>query len=736
MAEVIRWPPFDLLPVRRHWVYLAASWFADWVLVEDLHCARVTWSAAPGVGTAELLWRYGRGMQLGETSFATIARMTPRNRYYVLVIVEHDVVEGHPTANLEWHGTIEVTADRLDGLWLSSGAGGLEAIPSGVQSMQCYGLENLLSTHTVTTSRWWKSSGGGDQLIDEGLAFNADGLPNRSTVKSVRGSYLFSDDPDTAQYWNTRDAVQYLLTEDSPRDGQGDQRLPLRLDAATASALPDWDRPVLERHGRTTRELLNQLMPRQRLLSYHVSLATDDQILISPFTFNDQDLDVSAGHMLPANPRQRTLAFERAHDLAASVKYSTLDGVDQVEVAGAPRRNCCTVSFADSSWAIGWTSGLETEYEQGASTAGDYPASAEIEDRQRRNADARKADRLGTVFARYQIPNTWNGMVKDGLGSGTAKPAAPDDSDASKSYPLYRPRLRLCETIPLLERHDYSGDKIAQKAAVATGSKPFRELRPLVLIPLPEASGKYTPIEKIGAAADLEDTADEGSNRRWHGSVHVVPDSRALEIHVAGQPQHVVAHGHFTPLSGVDDELGEYDYEAFLWTIAFEDGRPCIASYPTAVPTSLEVVRKIRIEAGDGYRLDYVAPNTVVALDVAAQTLVRSTNGGFVRDDRQSLNVAARVAYEWYSQPRRALTMRASRVTAALRIGDLVMDVGDPELTEIGAVQLGNVRSCVTEISVEIPIVAGPGPAPPRSITWNTAFGELDPLHYLPRSTT
>lgn len=732
MPDIIRWENFNPgSGVYGAEVYLKAGWFDAWgEPVKYLHAARVTWSAAPSVSTADLVWRYGQGMREDELAFSVIYRRVPQHRFFVKIVVDANVVPNHPLGDLVWAGTLEVEGDQLGGVRLGKGpAGVFEAIASGRQTITCYGFEQLLTNHIVTTARWQR--GFEEFTLDQGLAFNEEGRANRSKNRGSKLAYLFAEDLDTAEHWSSRDAVGHLLAEQSPKDWAGDARIPFELSAVHAPALPAWDRPVLPTHGRTTRELLNQLMPRQRLLSYFVELYEPEglpaSVLVKPFSFAHEDILVSDGEVLPANPSQKILAFEFAPDVSAAIKRTSLDAVDQVEVVGGPRRNCGTVSVADETVDEGWTAPLEVEYEQAASTAGDYPAAEEIEDRQRRNAEARHADRLRTVFARFQLPDDFDGLVGDGLGAEDKVPLAPKDDKPDEAYPLYGPKLLVLPTLPLLERHDYSGDKIEKQTIVATGSRPYSELEPLALVPI--AAEKYQYAEKMGIVAHLENS-DDTTNRFWHAQVRVIPHSRCWELHVSGEPQHMIAGNRFTALD--EDEAGLYDFREFLYTVAIEDPRSCLARWPEKPPLGFDALRLLRIEAGDGYRLDYVAPNTVVAIDPTTQALVRSTTGGYVRDDRPALATAARVAYQWYRQTRKALSLTAGRVTKPLWLGDLVLSIGDPGLGVIGDVHISEVRTCVTEISVDIPIAAGPV-APPRQITWQTAFGELDALAFAPR---
>lgn len=734
MADVVRWNAYELATAVSHQVFLKGSWFDPWAEVEHLHCTRATWACAPGVGTAELVWRYGQGMRPGENVPGVVYRQTPKQKFYVKIVIDENTVPGHPLDDLVWYGILHVDVDQLAGTRLAQGpAGVIEAIASGQQRFTCYGLEQLLDLHHVTTSQWIKSATLETFTLDEGLTFNERGIANRSLLPVDGGFYNFHDDLTTGQHWSTFDAVRYLLKYNTPRDWAGDVRIPFAL-SDLADALPTWDRPVLPTHGRSTRSLLNQLMPRQRLLSYYVTLAEGgglgggDEIWIRPFTFAAADVAVDfGGEVLKANPSQKILAFERDPTVTATVKRSSLDAIERIVITGAKRRNCFTIAKADDTFAEKFSSTIAGEYDAGASTAGDYPGAAEIEDRQRRDADARKSDRLATAYRRFGIVSDWDGLVGDGTGTVDPKiPAAPRDDNPGLSYPLYPPQLKLLDTLPILERHDYDEDKIPD-AITLEGDSPFAEIPPIVLVNLPEDTDKYQYVEKVGAAAQLEDTADEDSNRRWSASVKVIPDSLDFEIRVSGQPQHIIAKNHFTPLTD-DEEEGTYDYDDFLITLAIECGRRCLASYPEILPLT-DAIRTLYLDAGDGYKLDYVAPGTVVGLDPTTQEPLRSDNGGFVRDDRPALARAARLAYAWYSQTRKSLTLSSLRISKGIWLGDLILSTGDPALPVPGDVHVEQINSCVTDITVEIPLAQGLEPGLP-SIQWTTAFGELDPLHF------
>jgi hypothetical protein len=71
-------------------------------------------------------------------------------------------------------------------------------------------------------------------------------------------------------------------------------------------ALPNWDEPIEPCEGATVLELLNRFIGRQRGLGWYAELVNaggfGDSVVIVPFTFLDEDLQLDEQRFLPANP--------------------------------------------------------------------------------------------------------------------------------------------------------------------------------------------------------------------------------------------------------------------------------------------------------------------------------------------------------------------------------------------------------------------------------------------------
>jgi hypothetical protein len=145
------------------------------------------------------------------------------------------------------------------------------------------------------------------------------------------------------------------------------------------------------------------------------------------------------------------------------------------------------------------------------------------------------------------------------------------------------------------------------------------------------------------------------------------------------------------------------------------------------MPAGVDAIRKIVVDAGDGYRKDYVAPGTVVGVD-ADGGLLRSY-GGFIPkpsadDDEHRLIALAKVAAAWYCIPHYILRLETKRLTTAIGLGNLVRYVGDPAVVGSTAREIS---SAITQIGITIP---RDGSDPVMDVqTW---AGELDPMQVKP----
>jgi len=713
--------------VIEHKVYKKATFAGQWTEVEDCHCDFATWSCAPNVSQARLYWRYGMGLRPGESAWQQVFRETGLDRYYIMIEMTDD--EG---LRLQWHGTCEINAQNIAG---AASIGGIRR-PSGRQHLTCYGLEQMLYDHRIVDSTWKKESSvgdtsladtGADVTIDRAITFNAGGVGNKSKADGTDGPVFTGDlDGTQAEEWSSRDIIEYLVAYQMPRDWNGTQRIPFRL--AEENLPPDKDQPILKQHGRSTGELFDAIFNRHRLMSWFVDVRSEltgkDTINIWPFSFNDQRIALdSGGQALPPNTYTRTVIFDDYPGIDASLKVSTLDAVDQVIVTGSRRRNCFTICKIDDTLEAAWKSTLETEYEEGASKATDYPAVGEKAARQRRDKEARSADRLANVYSRFRIPDDWDQKSYGGLGaSGTAYPVNPKDNKPADAYPLYPREIFLLPKLPLLSGMDYSGNNIQNNTVSAVGDPPHEELPPIVLFQLPEDYTRYAHAETIGQTADMEDS-EETTNRKWSARITVPPRSRTIVVKVNGQPQHAIAKDDFTRLSTDDPNVDRCDWQDALFTVAMEDDRFCEGRYPSDPVAKTDAVRLLRIDAGPDYKLDYVATKTVLGITPNTGKPIRTDTGGFIRDDRDALKALATLAYQWYSKPRASLVLDCTAINHDLMRGDLIDKIGENETEQ-------TINSVITEVTVTIPRTEDGSPPEPPRIKYQTAFGELDPLRF------
>jgi len=733
-------------------VYAKAAWADDWVEQPHLYCTLCKWSLSPEIPTATLVWRYGVGQRPGDGIFVNVARKS-LSRYYVKISYSH----ADFTSTNDWYGGIEIEGDSRGG----SDVGG---IATGVQEFVCFGLERLLDIHTIRRS-FWVDQTNKLQVSNAAFAFNANGAGNMADAASRRDNAIPFDggadtvDDLTGGYWDSLEIVNYLLEFDAPMPEDLEEyrsdpfseaveyqtpRVQMALDPTDKTVIPDFDRPVVTREGAMTLEVLNTVLARQRLLGYDIRVE-DNAVYVHPCSFLDSDL-VLEPWLDTYSGNQNLKKLVLANDASANVvvQKSSVDVVDVVTVRGAKRRSCFTVSYDDSTITSGWTSADQTDYNNGASTASSpaYPGAANVDERQKRNASARAVDKLRDVYARFVLVDNWNLKANDGqnglaeanvvfpLGDGGLAEDAP--------YRAYPPGIKLLPTLPLLSHHDYSGTNIKDEThVVPTGDAPYQELPPIVLTPLLDDTNFYVHVENVGIVRSAY-YAGTGDDRNWSGSVIVEPDSRSIRVQVTGAPQHKIAKNEFSPVDSSDWAIDRWDWQDFIFTIAVEDERYCEAHYPhdeynnVKFPTGVDAARTLVINVGDGYRQDWVVKETVVGVDGTDGTLIRTTSGGYIRDDRQPMQDLARVAYEWYKDERIALEWTTSvykpfRETVdsnevGIRVGDMVTTV------EAGTDQI-TANTVVTSIQIESPISADAQPGVPR-ITYATQYADLDPVRF------
>lgn len=682
-TTLIRYPQYyQTRPVGTQKVYLKQRWEDDWEETAWLQCTSATWAAAPSMPTAELSYDYGRGMRPDKSMFENVERLTDRQRWYVKI--EFDVKNaetkeeggidpetGDPTDFVEvtdpllWYGVLQIDANRQSGIYFDPPVNGTLGTwkPRGMQQLVCYGLEHILERTQIATSVW--DNDGSLVTIDRGLTFNLDGQPNRS-LNFTGFSYVFSR--RNQEFWSTRQAVQYLMDNAAPRDETGLKKIPFQLDADTEAILPDGDQINLATEGQSLRNVLNRLMPRQRLLSWTLEV-NEPGLTIS---LRPISLTSSAVDEIPASTDIKKILSDEASDAVDVLKESTELAVDQVLIRGARRTSTASYSFDDNTLVERWGEAEKAKYDEGASNAGDYPPAARRDERRRRDADARSRPDVEAVYAFFGPPEDWDGLVGNGTG-GAKKPASPKDDDADAVYPNLPRETAFTQRLSLRQNFDYlsSLPDPPEKAP-----EPHDRMPPQVFFLMPDYQvDRWVRGDKIARAAQSPITRfSPEANRTFSVRAAVLPNEFTFQLNVNGAEQHAIAKDDFVPLAH-DKQTGSVSFRKMVATLTFEDSRWCEGKWPETLTETVDAVQRRIIYAGDAYRQDYVAPQTVLDIDEYGE-LQRVAAPGFIQDDSGVLNNAAQIAHAYYGRTRRALEL-AVRATAGLRIGDMIASIGD-----------------------------------------------------------
>jgi hypothetical protein len=741
MPRTLRLISKVLARVPRQRCYWKARWQDPWAEVPALWCDFSEWSAAPSMPVAGFRWQYGLKLEPGEVQFGPRFRENNRLRFFTKVV--YDIYEPGEFVNANqwnWVGVLDIELDDQHGpIFEAIDGGDIVAFATGVNHFTAYGVESLLDCQRIRTSLVGPTSAVGQYWVKEGLQFNAPGIDghvigNRSTGELVGGGFGFHAARTGGAKWNSYTIVDYLLRHQTPADNSNTPQIPFVLEDSNG-VIPDWDEPVLQQQGRTTRELLNSLISRQRVRGHYFDVVTPDgggieQVRLRPFSFSENlyYLENPSSAFVPPNHDPIIIACERDRGATLSVKRSAADKFDRICVQGAKRTSTATFSFADGTLDIGWPIALEELYEQAASTAGDY-AALEEDEKFVRNLTARKADKLRPVYARFVLPDPFSYVVGDGLGEPDEW-LTPDDEDAESFVRIAPQDRQFLPHLALRAGFDYTANNVGLGTITAHAPGAHHYLEPIVLFrryDWTEGNPRYRHIESVGINAESEIESVENLEF-YTAQVRVDHEDGSLWLNVAGEgQQHAIAKSDFTPLA-VDIEQGYSDFRQMICTLTVAWSERVEQFWPEELPFGVDAIRTLTIDAGDDYQLNYIVPGTTVQLDPKTGALQQST-GGFLRDDRNQLSGIARLAYEWYGQTRKAISLDTTTISTELALGQLVVSLGDPDLAGDGDVLTEEVRSCITSLRIESPVSFGETAVPgPVKLSLQTAYGEMDPL--------
>jgi len=689
VLQTIYIPPTQEVSVR-------ASLSSDWVPLIGVWVDEFTAAAKPAFGQARLSYRAGVGMQLGGPQEINVWSAGDLDQYQVRVLL-YDGTDG--SLLVEWYGIIiaddreilgsspDDTGTRRQNLWQT-----FSALDMGYLLDKVRVNRSIVSGLTEPLGRAIAFNGGRGAARDTNIVATA----NRSAAIEQNGAHVFVSSLAGASLWTTSDIANYLLKNFQPV--VGGVEVPIKF--TSDSLIISWDTPLLRAEGRTVKSLLDELFDPRRLVGWAVGWDdASESLLVKVFSYNEDPIDLASGGVVPANNSQVTFDFDSAWDIAdAHVRRLSNHRASQVRVRGARRGAVFTVSHADGTLEADWTSSNQTAYNTGASGAtGPSYSTLDFSERQKRNRLARGAESLRRVYRYFRIPTTWDFKSNNGENSGSDSPVVPkldaQGAIGSDSAPLWRPGLSLEEYLPLASGHDYAS--LPATNNLPDGSIP-EPLPVLVFVKTPTTTNDGSNSRWVNGAelvgADVGELAGE-AGQRWRISARVQQQNLGLVLDVFGGEQHLIASTEFSAI-GDEDTAAALDWQDdLLATVYMESDSHVEVWYPGGAAQAEAGVTILDI-SGDEYRLDYLAPGTVVGTAVDG-ALSRNTSGGFLRDDRERMLDHARAAYQWYSRVRSELDVSVRTVLPVAVIGDLVTTIGSGATLE-------TVNTPITRITVSL----------------------------------
>lgn len=693
--------------VPSHLVYVRQSWQSSWVQVPLMVCESIEDAAAPSHSTARLFWRYGPGLMpaIGnrprdQTVFPFIRQQL--RGWYVRIVIN--------TANpITWTGILLDVADRQTGDWRST-------VPTGTEHYTAFGLSILLDQSEPIRKTYFDQ----DRSIGIAVPFNA-GLDGRRTRDRIAtGNYhptlqCFTDRTryTSPQKWKAKDAFRYLIENFAPQDKTGTKKLPLSVSQASYACL-DYDLPPTDYDDLTLWQALNRLVDRRRGLVMYTIINSSGHLEIVVDSSLPQQLQLPDNSIIPANRNKRSHSLSNFVNIQ-QIEVAAAEQTHQVIAWGEMAGVVMTVSPAESGGQLrpDWNETEEDTYNTAASDDANYSSLTDPE-KAAANSDFRARDELAAVFSWWRLNTTWD--LKGNNEGGTNWPAAflinqaTGAPDTDLTGECWVDALRFADFVPLRAGVDYQPTVTPETEGDDDQSRDY--LAPMVWYQL-DAVGStsgddgWVHCERINAAVDSGDTKRE---YQWSVQVQMRDDLPGLILQVVGGQQHFIAQDRYTS-NGTFEDIPEnegVDLRNFLATVYLPLQFRSFAKYPPDDQISIggDVKRVVSVSV-PGCWLDWLTIGTVVG--VSSGELIQS-NGGWLRDDRERLESVAKLAWEFYAQPRSRLTLQIRAIADDFAIGQMIT-------TLVRATETQTLNTVVTSISLNL---TG------NQLSVQTSFAELD----------
>lgn len=641
-------------------------WADAWSTV-NLIPTRIGFALLPEPSQAELEWDYGRVFAEPHTALTTQTKQTWLGRY---VKIELPTADG----TILWIGFVDEVHDTRHGI---NPAG---PTAYGLQRLVASDMAQALRNELILDAYWTNDPFTAVRKLESPIAFNAGGIPNRSPTKltsgtfaSVNSSYVFCDSPADAEFWRSKDMIEYLLAWHSPRKPNGTIGIPFSCD--NLSVIPDSEVREITTEGARVMDLIEEILDRRVALTSSIRYNSGANANVLHL-HSTTDVSVQG---VPANTDLVDLVVwsDPATNLSSSQVASNL--IHQVIARGAPR-----VTIRDTMTLEGWSSADEDAYLEGASLDPDY--GPEVFEKLEQNEKVREEEPIRNVFRR---------LVLD--------PAMTFLDDTSPTRQAYTPFLGTVGILPHLPIDP------AEEYATVTSKlrRAFSDRKPnLAYIQL-----TYMP---NGVAVNDRDPIYQYLQQAFLCEIEYDPEGRWIDVNAIGNYQHQFSKT--TGLLDIDTVFpNAIDLEDVKWTLALTDGRRATGVFP-ASPTDRDQTRRITLDF-PSHELVEIMPSTVIGLAVAALDTI-TTPGGFVIDSRPELSKLAERAANWFSVPRSIISVQSQRITSAIAIGQLIATV------DSGTTMAESPKSVVSRVAYTLPRVFNSS-APAASMSFSTFLPQL-----------
>lgn len=658
----------------------------DWEDVPHLYCDSLT-RRVNAYDEASLSYEFGASFKQPDSGFQVVRPLDLLGKFVRIRPYFAKVGEDEYYA-WEWVGYVTgettVRGPAVD-------ANGARELTGRGQKMLAVGLEYFLDRRNIDTAPVWNAVTGQVDIIKRPLVFNngtttqhKTDVDRRANREQFRSEWV-SNSTDPPELWRGIDIVENLIAYQA-----ASFPVPLDFTSNGLSAIT----PTIDTANKTTFEVLNELCHVARGFTWWLEY---EDFLHKAFlridTTTRDPLDLpGSGKTLPANEQQIELDFDELRSVGDVIVSRNMSGkYGQVIARGARQTSTFTVGYADETLTKDWTTDEEDAYKTAAAGEDGY-AALEDEEKAKANDAFRAQDRFNRVYGAFRIPLDWNGRSGDGSLAVVPAPALPIFSSSGSvlgESAMTISGMRLLNQTNLKAGWNYT-DPSAPVSVTPEGTEP-EMLRPFALLqvgeipadsgpPPVEAQPRFQYCHSLTRSQTTKTEAEPPIKTNYHLAMQ--DSNLGILLRATHGLNHTMADGVFDADAYPSRKPTEVDYRTLRATIAAEADAYCEGAYPTVniVPEDEILV----IQLSDNYRLDYIAPKTIFAVENGVPL---TSDGGFLRDDRKLLEDVAKLAFTWYATERKQLTVSTRYILRhstsfrglSVMLGDLITTIGGDE---------------------------------------------------------